>query len=343
MLQQIGPVMLDVVGKELTAEERELLQHPLVGGVILFARNYESPQQMTELCQALRQARSLPLLIAVDQEGGRVQRFQRDFTRLPSMGKIGQLHASDPVRALACAELCGWLMAAELQGVGVDLSFAPVLDLNKESNPAIGDRAFHKEPMSVIPLATALIRGMQQMGMRATGKHFPGHGSVTVDSHVGTPVDMRSMEEIVADDLQPFIELIRSGIHAIMAAHIIFPKVDAKPVGFSSHWLQTVLRHRYQFSGMIFSDDLNMKGADVVGDYATRAAQAFDAGCEMALICNNRAGAIHILDNLSQRYFVDHGKFKLLQGKFSISFEELKKTALWKTKHEALLHLTEHL
>ncbi len=310
-----GPVMLDLIAKEVSPEEKELLQHPLVGGVILFTRNYENPEQLKQLCKTIRSSRKIPLLITVDQEGGRVQRFREGFTRIPSMGEIGQLFLTEPDVAEKLAETSGWQMATELRAVGIDLSFAPVLDLNKGLNAVVGDRAFYSKPNVVILLAKAFIRGMKKAGMVATAKHFPGHGSVAVDSHLEMPIDTRSYADIHRDDMQPFIELIEMGIEAMMPAHILFPAVDTKPVGFSAVWLQEILRKKLQFSGTIFSDDLNMKGAEFAGDYVSRAQSALDAGCDVALICNNRLGAIQILDQLSQKYIKKDNKLNLLLGR----------------------------
>lgn len=336
MSQPIGPVMLDIQGTELSSEDKALLQHPLVGGVIFFARNYVSIQQITELCQAIREVRNEPVLIGVDQEGGRVQRFHQPFTRLPSMGFLGQQYDQSPEEAILLAETCGWLMAAELLSVGVDLSFAPVLDLNKKLNQVVGDRAFHHKTESVIILAKALIKGMRIAGMASTGKHFPGHGSTTIDSHVGMPVDSRDLSTIIADDMQPFIAL-HNELDAIMPAHILFPAVDNKAVGFSEYWLQSVLRTQLQFSGVIFSDDLNMQGAGIAGDYPTRAEAALNAGCDMILICNNRVAAIQILKHLEQHtYSFNDKKFNKLQGNFSFTVNQLHQTEEWQTKQEFL-------
>lgn len=316
MASASGPVILDLIGKELTAEERELLQHPLVGGVILFTRNFENREQITRLCQSIRESRTEPLLIAVDQEGGRVQRFRQDFTRLPPLSEIGILYEQEANKALLQAEQHGYTLATELLNVGIDLSFAPVLDLNKELNTVIGDRSFHRDPSIVIELGRALMRGMHKAGMAATGKHFPGHGSVTLDSHLAFPVDEREWQEIKEQDLIPFVNLIDSGIDALMPAHIIFPKIDDQPVGFSEQWLKNILRKQLKFSGIIFSDDLNMKGASTAGDYANRAKAALTAGCDFVLICNNRSGAINTLDHLPKQYAVSREKIKKLQAKF---------------------------
>jgi len=330
MSQRVGPVILDLMGKELTSEELEILKHPLVGGVILFARNYESPQQITQLCQAIRKAKPTPLLITVDQEGGRVQRFRKDFTLLPAMGRLGIQYSTHPEQAIQSAEYCGWLMASELLAVGIDLSFAPVLDLNKELNTVIGDRAFHHDPRVVITLAKAFIRGMNNAGMVATGKHFPGHGSVNLDSHLAMPIDKREFKNISSDDLLPFAEFIQLNINALMAAHIVFPAVDDKPVTFSARWLKDILRDQLKFSGIVFSDDLNMKGADIIGNYAERAQAALDAGCDLVLICNNRRGAIEILDHLTEQFLIPMEKLQSLRGKFSTTFESLQLSAQWK-------------
>lgn len=317
MSQAIGPVIVDLIGTELNAEESEFLQHPLVAGVILFTRNYENPSQLKHLCQSIRAVRKSPLLIVVDQEGGRVQRFREGFSRLPPMGELGRLYESQPEQALQQAEQQGYTMATELRAVGIDMSFAPVLDLNKELNTVIGDRGFHRDPSIVTLLAIAVMRGMHKAGMSATGKHFPGHGSVNLDSHLALPIDNRHFEKIMLDDLKPFKALIDANIDALMPAHILFPEVDDKPVGFSHFWLNDILRKKLKFSGIIFSDDLNMEGAGIVGDYVERARAALQASCDLVLICNNRQGAISILDGLNHHYITTstRDKIKKLQGK----------------------------
>lgn len=316
MAASIGPVIIDLMSFTLSVEERELLQHPLVGGVILFTRNFENPGQLRALCQAIRATKTTPLLIVVDQEGGRVQRFRDGLISIPPMGDLGRLYESNAKEALLSAEEYGLIMASELLSLGLDLSFAPVLDLNKDlNNTVVGDRAFHRQPKTVIALASALVKGMNKAGMAATGKHFPGHGSVSIDSHQAMPIDHRDFQTVLHDDLIPFTHFIQQGINAIMAAHILFPEIDDKPVGFSRRWLKEILKQQLQFKGMIFSDDLNMEGASQVGDYPERALTALDAGCDMILICNNRSGAINILDRLPQTFYVDPTKFNLMRGR----------------------------
>ncbi len=337
MPQAKGPVIIDLTGLELLPEEGELLQHPFVGGVILFARNYESTTQITQLCRAIRQASPLPLLIAVDQEGGRVQRLKDGFVRLPSMGEVGQLYQASPAAGLQLAYDCGWIMAAELLAVGVDLSFAPVVDLDKQLNTVIGDRSFSATPAIVIRLAEAMIKGMHEAGMAATAKHFPGHGSVKVDSHLDLPVDSRPFAEIECEDMQPFSALITSGIDALMPAHILFSAVDDQPVGFSRYWLQNVLRKQLRFSGVIFSDDLNMAGAAFAGSYIDRAMAALDAGCDSVLICNNRSGALEIIDHLPEKYRFSAERLQNLRGKASVDLKMLHSTSLWKNKFNSFV------
>lgn len=291
--------MLDVRELELQADEHEIINHPLVGGVILFSRNYESPEQITALCQSIRDAKSSPLLIAVDQEGGRVQRFRKGFTLLPASHQIGEIYDTDQTQAKVLASTAGWLMASELLAVGIDFSFAPVLDLYKGVSQVIGDRAFHRKPEVITLLAKQYIKGMKQAGMSSVGKHFPGHGSVEEDSHVAIPRDSRRFEDIQMSDIIPFENLILANLHAIMPAHVIYPNIDPLPAGFSKFWLQQILREQLNFNGVIFSDDLSMTGAEIAGDYLDRVKAALAAGCDMALICNQQSEAIKVLDNLN--------------------------------------------
>jgi len=293
----LGPVMLDVAGTELTAEDRERLLHPACGGVILFSRNYASPDQLAALVASIQALRLPSLPVGVDHEGGRVQRFRDGFTAVPAMGSIGQHWASDPAGALARAGLAGQVMAAELRGCGVDFTFAPVLDLDFGRSQVIGDRAFHSSAQGVTDLARALIRGMRRSGMASVGKHFPGHGHALADSHTEVPVDPRSLDELLASDLVPYLRLAPADLTAVMPAHVIYPAVDAHPAGFSRRWLQDVLRTRVGFDGAILSDDLSMEGASVVGDVVARARAALNAGCDMVLVCNRPDLADQLLDS----------------------------------------------
>lgn len=281
----IGPLMLDIEGLEVNARERDLLQNPLVGGIILFSRNYASPQQVAELTQSIREIANRDILIAVDHEGGRVQRFREGFTAVPAMGTILQEY---PEHEFAKRKAYQWgaLIAIEVQAVGIDFSFAPVLDLNKNISQVIGDRAFSGKVDEVIELGHEFIRGMNDYGMAATAKHFPGHGSVEADSHIDIPVDERPREQIIGEDMRVFAELAND-YQAVMPAHVIYPAFDQQPAGFSTVWLQDILRSQLGFDGVIFSDDLSMKGAEVVGGYYERAEAAIKAGCDMVLVCNH--------------------------------------------------------
>ncbi|SEL85367.1 beta-N-acetylhexosaminidase [Colwellia chukchiensis] len=293
----MGPIMLDVQGTSLSQEDKEIIQHPLVGGLIFFSRNYQSPSQISQLSQQIRNTAKKPLLIAVDHEGGRVQRFRQGFTLIPAMGALWHMSGENITLAQELAQQCAVLMALEVQAVGIDISFAPVLDINNISD-VIGDRAFHQQPEYVAILAEAFITGLHSVGMKATGKHFPGHGSVKADSHIDLPIDERDRQEIFQQDLHPFKHLIKNGkLDALMPAHVIFPAVDKLAVGFSHYWLQTILREQLGFNGVIFSDDLSMQGAASVGGFVERVEAAQQAGCDMLLLCNNRAGCIEVLEH----------------------------------------------
>jgi beta-N-acetylhexosaminidase len=286
----IGPVMLDVEGLSLAGHEKEKINHPNTGAVILFSRNYESPQQVTELINSIRAARQGDILIAVDQEGGRVQRFKNGFTRLPP--------ASFYIDCPDLTEYAGWLMAIELLSVGVDFSFAPVLDIDCGISQIIGDRSFSTDPALVTKMASLFRKGMNTAGMAATGKHFPGHGAVALDSHLTLPIDNRDLDTIRTKDFLPFKQLINEGLEGIMPAHVLYPNIDPNPAGFSSFWIQEVLRKELNFKGTVFSDDLSMAGAAFAGDFVDRAKLAQDAGCDMLLICNNPVAAEKVLESL---------------------------------------------
>jgi len=291
-----GPVFLDVEGLELCAAERERLAHPLVGGVILFARNFASPAQLRALTAAIRALRSPPLLVAVDHEGGRIQRFREGFTAIPAMRTLGEHWDRDVAAAAHAAARLGWTLASELRAHGVDFSFTPVLDLDYGRSTVIGDRALHRNPNAVAHLACALAAGLRAGGMSAVGKHFPGHGFIAADSHLEIPVDARNLDAIAAADLVPFGALVQQGLEAIMPAHVVYPAVDGAPAGYSGVWLQDILRRRLGFDGMVFSDDLGMAGARGAGDMVARADAAYAAGCDMVLVCNDPAAASSLLE-----------------------------------------------
>jgi beta-N-acetylhexosaminidase len=294
----LGPLMIDLAGTEVSAEERELLRHPLVGGVILFTRNYAEPAQLSALVNAIHGARSPPLIVAVDQEGGRVQRFRPGFSRLPPARRIGREFDLNARAGMALARAIGWLMAAELRAHGVDISFAPCVDLDLGLSEVIGERAFHASPDAVSQLALAWMHGMRDAGMAATAKHFPGHGAVAADSHLTLPVDRRPLADL-APDLTPYRRLMANGLPAVMVAHVLFPAVDAAPASLSARWIRDVLRGELRFQGVVFADDLSMGGAAAAyGDVVTRARQALSAGCDMLPVCNNRASVIELLSGL---------------------------------------------
>jgi len=297
----LGPLMIDVVGTALSDDDRRRLRHPLVGGVIVFKRNYESPEQIAALTREIHSLRSPHLLIGVDHEGGRVQRFRDGFTPIPPMRALGAVWDTHPLRAKRLAKDAGYVMGAELRAVGVDFSFAPVLDLDYGASSVIGDRAFHRNPQAVAELAHALMLGLHEAGMNAVGKHFPGHGYIAADSHVAIPVDERPLEDLEFADLIPFRQMLDWGLAAIMPAHVIYPKVDDKPAGFSRRWLQDILRGRLGFEGVIFSDDLAMAGASVAGNAVERVRAALDAGCDMALLCNHPELVDEVLARLQRQ------------------------------------------
>jgi beta-N-acetylhexosaminidase len=290
--------MVDIAGTTLTAEDETRLRHTLVGGVILFTRNYESPEQLAQLTASIHALRTPPLLIAVDHEGGRVQRFIDGFTRLPAMRELGNIWDKNPRRAKHLAQQTGYVLAAELRACGVDFSFTPVLDIDFSVSKVIGNRAFHSDPQAVADLAHSLLLGLKQGGMPTVGKHFPGHGYVHADSHLEIPIDERSYTDIELCDLIPFRQMVNYGLTAIMPAHVIYPKVDKYPAGFSKKWLKEILRGELGFEGCIFSDDLSMEGATVAGGILQRAEMALQAGCDMVLVCNQPSLADELLTGL---------------------------------------------
>lgn len=336
----IGNLMMDLTGTDLSAEEVDLLAHPAIGGVIFFTRNYESTEQLRALVKLVRMAAQRPLLLAVDHEGGRVQRFRPQFTRLPAIAKLGEQYVQDPLEARQLAKRLGWLMAAELRAVDIDISFAPVLDLNYGVSQVIGDRSFHRDPDIVAELASAYISGMREAGMASTGKHFPGHGFVEADSHLAIPLDLRSKEQIMQTDVIPFAKLMRQGLNAVMPAHVIYEQVDTQPAGFSRIWLQDILRQQLGFTGVIFSDDLSMEAAGVVGSYAERAEAALAAGCDMILACNQRAGIIEILDKVKlQTSEASAQRLTNMLGKSFMNRSALLEHRYWQQTVDEISHL----
>jgi beta-N-acetylhexosaminidase len=325
----LGPLMIDVQGFTLTDEDRELLRHPLVGGVILFTRNFESVDQIERLIADIRAARTPPVLVTVDHEGGRVQRFRKGFTVLPSMRTIGREYDLDAATGRQLARQCGWLMASELRAVGVDMSFAPCVDLDYGVSSVIGDRSFHRDPQVVAELAIAFMGGMREAGMVATAKHFPGHGAVVPDSHVAMPVDRRPLPDI-EDDLYPYRRLIANGLASVMAAHVIFPDVDELPAGFSGRWIRDELRGRLGFDGAVFTDDLSMAGAAVVGDALARAKAALAAGCDVLSLCNNRQGVLQVIDSLrGSGDPLSQVRMARLHGKPGLAWQTLHASTEW--------------
>ncbi len=335
--------MLDIAGYAITDEERERLEHPQVGGVILFSRNYQFPQQLKSLVDEIHNIRLPRLVVAVDQEGGRVQRFRDQFQPLPAMALLGDLYDKDQGLALQNAENFAWIMAAELLHNGIDLSFSPVLDIGNSVSGVIGDRAFHQNPESITRLANAWIRGMRKAGMEAVGKHFPGHGSVEGDSHHVMPFDRRSFEEIEKLDLIPFRRVIATHLTGIMMAHVIYETIDEYAAGYSKHWVENVLRGQLGFEGTVFSDDLSMSGAESVGGYAERALMSLQAGCDMLLVCNNPEGVDEILDVL-KGYNNPTSQLRMIRmhGKPSLQSDDLFNTVQWQQSVTRLEFFNQH-
>lgn len=333
----LGPLMVDVAGHALSAEDREVLRHPLVGGVILFTRNYSDPSQVQALVREIHGLRTPPLLVAVDQEGGRVQRFRDGFTLLPPARVYGQLWDQDAKEAARITELVAWLMAAELRAVGVDLSFAPVVDLDFGASSVIGDRALHREPEAVAELARAWLLGMRRAGMGACAKHFPGHGFVAGDSHHMLPVDGRPLSELRQRDLVPYGRLLRLDLPSVMMAHVVYDQVDSLPASLSRRWIGDELRGALRFQGAIFCDDLSMRGAEKAGDYLDRARAALEAGCDMLPVCNSREGVEAILDGLRHEPNpASQWRLAKLHGRGGMEWEALLAGAEWSHARHAL-------
>lgn len=321
--------MLDVSGFELTHEEIDILDHPLVGGLILFSRNYHDQKQLADLVRHIRSVTRNDILIATDHEGGRVQRFRQGFSEIPAMGSINP-HTNENIQLSGyLCEQFGWLMAAELLAFDIDISFAPVLDIHGISE-AIGDRSFHQEPEIIVQLASEFIKGMHRAGMCATGKHFPGHGNVSEDSHIAMPEDHRSREDIFALDMAIFKSIHQQGLlDAVMPAHVIYPDIDDLPAGFSKKWIKQILRQELDFNGVVFSDDLSMQGAVQMGNIIERAELSIAAGCDMVLVCNDPSGAINVIDSLPSNMCLQTNtvnRIKRLKKTAGLDFSSLKKT-----------------
>jgi beta-N-acetylhexosaminidase len=328
--------MVDVAGLELTPEDREVLRHPLVGSVILFTRNYRDSAQLAKLVADIHAVRSPALIVAVDQEGGRVQRFRPEFSLLPPPRRIGHEFDLDPRHGLTLARSMGWLMAAELRAHGIDLSFAPCVDLDYGVSEVIGDRAFHSKPEAVAQLALAYVQGMKDAGMAATAKHFPGHGAVVADSHLSLPVDRRDWQELT-HDLLPYRRLIANGLPGVMVAHVLFPAIAAEPASLSRRWIQNALREELRFEGAIFTDDLSMGGAKEFGDVVARARAALDAGCDVLPVCNDRASVVTLLDELEfEIQPSSHLRLVRMRGKAAPERGELLAGESWRASQELL-------
>lgn len=332
----LGPLMVDVAGQALDAEDREVLTHPLIGSVILFARNYADPEQLERLVAEMHALRDPPLVVAVDHEGGRVQRFRKSFTVLPPAHLIGRQYEIDAAAGTEMARAHAWLLAAELRAVGIDLSFAPVVDLDYGVSEVIGDRALHRDSTVVSALSLAWMTGMREAGMGCVAKHFPGHGAVVADSHFTLPVDRRELLDMDAD-LAPYRRLIANGLPAIMAAHVVYSQVDARPASFSRRWITDVLRGELGFHGVVFADDLSMAAAVTVGSMLERGRLALDAGCDVLPVCNNRSGVIELLEGLGREVNpVSQARLVRLHGRPAPGRAALFASARWQADSERL-------
>jgi beta-N-acetylhexosaminidase len=329
-------VVVDVLGPVLTDEDRERIRHPAAGAVILFARNYENPEQLAQLTADIERLREPALPICADHEGGRVQRFREGFTAIPAMRTLGKLWDRDRDAARKAATSIGYISAAELGAHGVDFSFTPVLDLDYGGSSVIGDRALHFDPTAVGALGACLVRGLAQGGVGAVAKHFPGHGYAEADSHVAVPRDERPFRDIAKKDLVPYRTVIEAGLAAVMPAHVIYPQVDAEPAGYSKHWLQEVLRGKLAFQGLVFSDDLSMEGAAVAGGPPERARAAIGAGCDMVLLCNNPKGLDELLESLKE---VPLSKPERLERMRKQGGRDLRKSVAYREAQESLSKL----
>ena len=337
-IMSLGPLIIDLDGLSLSVAEKRLLGSPFIGGVIFFARNFKNREQISFLVSEIRET-APDLLICVDQEGGRVQRFLKGFSIIPPMQLLGNTLKTASKNSESFVKDCGWLMASELIACDVDFSFAPVLDLDANSCEVIADRSFSSNPELTTRAAQLFIAGMDEAGMAATGKHFPGHGGVVADSHHETPLDQRSLDELHAHDLIPFKKLAAS-LGAIMPAHIIFPKIDSNAVGFSEFWLKNILRESLKFDGVIFSDDLSMKGSDIAGDYKDKAESALKAGCDAILVCNNRQGVFEVLDFLESSNWTSSPRLDRMTRRKIFSWDDLNANDRWKSTSESLLVLS---
>jgi beta-N-acetylhexosaminidase len=336
----LGPLMVDVAGQSLGPEDREVLRHPLVGSVILFSRNYADPAQLVSLVAEMHALRDPPLVVAVDHEGGRVQRFRKHFTVLPAARLIGHRYDIDADAGLEMARSCAWLLASELRAVGIDLSFAPVVDLDYGVSEVIGDRAYHRDADAVSALTAACMAGMREAGMACVAKHFPGHGAVVADSHFTLPIDRRELADMDAD-LAPYRRLIANGLPAIMAAHVVYSEVDERPASFSRRWITDVLRGDLRFHGVVFADDLNMAAAVTVGSMLDRANYALEAGCDVLPICNNRPGVHEVLGGLRAKPNpASQARLVRLHGRPAPDRETLLASARWQAASQELARNT---
>jgi len=328
--------VVDVLGPVLTDEDRERIRHPAAGAVILFARNYENPEQLAALTADVERQREPALPVCVDHEGGRVQRFKEGFTAIPPMRTLGKQWDRDRQKARELATSIGYIIASELGAHGVDFSFAPVLDLDYGGSSVIGDRALHFDPTAVGALGACLVKGLAQGGVGAVAKHFPGHGYAEADSHVAVPRDDRAFKEIARKDIVPYKAVIEAGLAGVMPAHVIYPQVDSQPAGYSTHWLQEVLRKQLGFQGIVFSDDLSMEGAAVAGGPPERARAAMQAGCDMVLLCNNPAGLDALLQSLGEMPMANPERLDRMRKQGG---RDLRKSVAYREAQEALQSL----